>query len=192
MAYSKDELLLKEMTVEYGTWANLDTLTASTDPDTLFTSLGNFGYLRMGSLGITLEDTFAEYKSGTPHKSVRMDLIERMFGLTFTVNQFNHTNLQIILNTQVSAGAYNIIHIGSDAPVKTRYGYRLGGTLVDGSFIRCGVWAAEVITASKTLAMSGTDYVDEPVEVRAFEHEDFITTPDDQKNYGAIWLSAFS
>lgn len=192
MALNRNEFILKEATIQYGTWANPHAIVPGTNPSSSFTATGNFGYIRMGTVKVGLNDTFAEYKAGTPHKMIRKDLLERIYTLEFTANQFNPTNYQIFYNLDVDSGTYNLGWIGSDAPVKTRYGFLLTGTKVDGTSVYIAVWAGEVTTEDKSLTFSGTDYVDIPVKIQAFEGDTFAANPNDEHNYGMIYEAATS
>lgn len=187
MAKNKDEFILKEGLIQYGTWTDPDLIVPGTDPTTSFTATGDLGYIRQGSISVGLADTFAEYLSGTPQKIIRKDLIRRNYTWQFTANQFNSTAYTVLYNFDVDTGLYTLAWIGSDAPVKTRYGWLLTGTKVDGTAIYIAIWAGEIVTETKDLKFAGTDYVDIPVMIQAFEHADFISTPNDQHNYGMIY-----
>jgi len=192
MAFNKDQLMLKEMKFYYGTVTDPHLIDTDTDPKDSFNETDTVGFIRMRTDSIGLNDTFAEYLSGTPHKRIRMDLIQRDVKLNFTINQLNADYLNIFLNADTEKGVFDLIHLGSDAPVKTRYAWLGEGTLVNGDPISILIYAGEVVTTDKSLNMSGSDYVDLPVEIMAFEHEDFETNPDDEHNYGVIWLGNLS
>jgi len=195
MAYEKNELMLKELTGSYGAFADPSILTAADDIEDDFTEEANVGYVRMGSQVLNLNDTFAEYKAGTPHIKIRKDLTERMVGFTFIANQFNKTTLALLLNTTVDSGAYDHAHLGSDAPTKARKGWLFKGYLVDGTTeIKIALYAAEIVTEDKSSAWSGEDYVDLPVTLECFEGSEWEDDPTlaKTKNYGMIQLQAAS
>ena len=193
MAYSKDEFILKEATIQYGSWANPHALTPASDPKTAFTATDNFGYIRMGTVVIGLNDTFVQYKAGTPHKIIRQDLLERMYNWQFTCNQLNANSLNILYNMDVDSGAHILGWVGNDAPVKTRYGFLMTGKKVDGTAFYAAIWEGEVVTEDKSMNFPGTDYVDIPVLVQAFEGPTFVSPNDnDEHNYGMIFYPASS
>jgi len=194
MALNKDEFLLKEPApIEYGPWTSPHALDGTADPAASFSATGNVGYVRQGTFVVGLNDEFVEYRAGTPYKIVRKDLIGRQLTWQFTANQFNPTLLDFMYNVDETNGsAYDLMWIGNDAPVKTRQGWHVAGELVDGSAISFSIWAGEVTTEDKSLNFPGTDYVDIPVMVQAFEGDTFIANPNDEHNYGMIWRPATS
>jgi len=193
MAFDKNQLMIKELTAAYGAYADPSILTVADDIEDDFTEEETVGYVRMGSQVLNLNDTFAEYKAGTPHRKIRKDLTERLVGFTFIANQFNADTLNLLLNTLVESGAYDHAWLGSDAPVKARKGWLFKGTLVDGTTeIKIGLWAAEVTTEDKSPAWSGEDYVDVPVTLECFEGSEWEADPTlaKTKNYGMIQIDA--
>ena len=98
MAYSRDEFILKEGVIEYGTWTSPHLLDGSTDPSTSFTATDNVGYIRQGTISLMINNTWGEYLSGTPQKIIREDLIRRNYFWEFTMNQFNPDFLSIFKN----------------------------------------------------------------------------------------------
>lgn len=195
MALDRNKLLLKEPNIQIGVWNNVDLITPAVDPLTFFTpnTLGDFGYVRQGSINIQFNDAFVEYRVGTPNLVIRKDLIQRDFMLAFTANQWGAELTELIQNSLTELGPYNLNHIGNDAPVKPRLGILLDGQLVDGSRIYFAMYAAEVTTEDKSATFPGTDYVDRPVMLQAFQadaYEGNQTFEAQQKNYGLIWQPA--
>lgn len=188
MAYNREIFILKEGSIQYGTWTDPHTLTPATDPLTSFTATDNLGYLRQGSINIMLNDEFVEYLSGTPQKIIRKDLIRRNFQIECVANQFNSAAYDILYNCDVDTGAYDLAWIGNDTPVPTRRGWLFTGQKVNGNAIYVAIWAGEVVTEDKSMAFPGTDYVDMPVTIQAFEGDSFTgANANDEHNYGMIW-----
>lgn len=185
--YNKNEFILKEPKIQYGTWVTPSLITPAVDPATYFIPTNDIGYVRLGTIVQGLNDEFVEYLSGTPHLIVRKDLLRRNFTLKFTANQQNPTILQMLYNFDTETGVYTLAHIGHDAPVKARHGWKLTGQKVDGSYYYIGLYSGEIVTTDKSKNFKGTEHVDIPVEIQAFQHDDFITTPSDQRDYGIIW-----
>jgi hypothetical protein len=191
--YNSEEFVLREFTVQYGAWSDLDTLTSADNPTsvTYWAPTGDFGYLRMGTVAYGINDTFVEYKSKTPHQVVRKDLIERAVTAQFTANQLDSTNFTYLYNALVQTGAYNLYWLGSDSPTRPRLGFLFNGTKVDGSVFNAAIWSGEIVTEDLTLTMSGEDYVDCAVMIQAFVAPDFASDPTnytlDTKCYGMIF-----
>ena len=114
MATSRNEFILKEGTVQYGTWTDPHLLTPASNPASSFTATDDLGYIRMGTIVITIADERVEYLANTPHEIVRRDLLRRNYTWAFTCNQFNETSLQLLKNTDVDTGAYVLSWLGPD------------------------------------------------------------------------------
>jgi hypothetical protein len=55
------------------------------------------------------------------------------------------------------------------------------------------VYSGAIVSEDKSIAPSGTDYVDKPGVIQAFPHESFGSTyTDAQKHYGIIWRAGSS
>ena len=187
MAYNKNEFVLKEGTLQYGSWTNPHLIVPGTNPSASFVATDNLGYNRMGTFKLMITDTFVEYKAQTPHKIIRKDLLERIYKWQFTANQFNAGTMGLMFNMDVDTGVYTLMWIGNDAPVKFRYGYLLSGTKVDGTPFKAAIWDGEIVTEDKSINLIGTDYVDIPIEIQAFEGDTFLSNPNDEHNYGMIF-----
>jgi hypothetical protein len=193
MSYDAQKLILRELTIQYGTFQDIDLLSPADDPEdpTYWTLGGNFGYLRMGTVTYGIADQFVEYLSKTPHQIVRKDLLQRNITVEFTANQFDSTNFQYLYNALVELGAFNQYWLGSDTPTRPRFGLLGSGTKVDGTVVKFTVWSGSVVTEDLSLKFTGNDYVDTSVMIQAFVAPEFATDPtdysDDQKCYGMIF-----
>ncbi len=188
MALNPNEFILKEPKLSFGVWATPETIDGDTDPTTNYTKTDDFGYAREGTIKILRPKTYVEYKSGTPKKFVRKDLIEAGYVWELTVNQFVKQNLEILHNLDTTTGtAFNVYWVGSDEPVKVRFGFLLEGFKVDGSAINFAIWSGEIITENANLEFPGDNYVDINFQIQAFEGPTFTTTPNDERNYGIYY-----
>lgn len=193
MAFNRNEFVLKEATIEYGAWTDPHLLTPASNPTSSFTVTDNVGFIRQGTIVMGFNDEFVEYRSGTPYKIIRKDLIGRVYTWAFTANQFNATLLTFFYNIDVDTGTYNLHWIGNDAPVKPRYGYLATGTRVDGTNFWAAIWSGEIVTEDKSLTFSGTDYVDIPIMIQAFQGDTFVdANANDEHNYGMVFDDAGS
>jgi len=189
MAYNSTEFILKEGTIQYGTWTDPHLLTPASDPTASFSATDTVGYIRMGTQVYNIADERVEYLTNTPHEIVRRDLLRRNYFWNFVVNQFNKENMALFKNMEVQTGAWTIAWIGPDIPVATRYGWLVTGYRVDGTAIYWAIWSGEVSTEDNNVAPSGTDYVDINVMIQAFAHSSFgITAQDNRRKYGAFFM----
>lgn len=192
MAYESTEFILKEGMIDYGTIASPDAIDPSTDPNDSFSLTDNVGYIRMGTINMNMPDERVEYLSNTPHIRIRNDLLMRDWFWEFTVNQFNITALALFKNTLTESGAYNLMHVGPDQAIATRYCFRLRSFRVDGTAFNAFIYSGEVATEDNSITPSGSDYVDIPVRILAYPHADFDISDatDLQKAYGLVWYPA--
>ena len=200
MAYNRETLVLEEPVIQFGTWQDLDLITPADDPtDPAFWNPGgDFGYIRMGTIEITISDETVEYLSRTPHETVRKDLLRRRYMWKFTGNQIEQENFIRLYNLYVQSGAWIQAWIGLNTPVRPYIGLLGRGRKVDGTELYVALWHGQVWTPENRLSSSGTDYVDTPVEVESFVHPDFQVDPanpvllNDLKSYGMIFEPAAS
>jgi hypothetical protein len=193
MAYNREEFILKEGTLEYGTWTDPSALTPASNPASAFTATDNVGYVRMGSIIVNIADERVEYLSNTPHEIVRRDLLRRNYFWTFTNNQFNATSIALLKNMDVDTGTYNLAWVGPDIPTPTQYGWLFTGERVDGTAFYAAIWSGEVSTDDNNLTFTGTDYVDINVMIQAFPDSNFSdTAADRQQKYGMLFFPASS
>jgi hypothetical protein len=193
MAKDSAIFLLKEPTsIEFGTWTSPNLIDETADPDTSFTSTDNVGFVEQGSFVWNLNDTFVEYLSQTPAKRIRKDLTMRDFGITFTVSQFSMSAVAQFFNLDSAVGLYTLDWIGSDAPVPTKYGWRVTLERTDGTIFKLAIWAGEIVTEDKSVALAGNAYGQMPVTVQSFEHTAFAASPSDKHNYGLIYEATAS
>ena len=188
MALTANELILKEPTIQYGSWASPASIVPGTDPSASFTATDDCGYIRMGTIRTGISREQVEYLSGTPHEIVAKDLLRKNVVLEFTINQFNPTYLAIFQRALTESGSYNLVHYGLDEPTETRYGYLMSGELRDGTLVYWGIYEGGIASEEVGPEFPGTDYVDLPVQVQAFRHTDFSnTSTNNQKCYGLYW-----
>lgn len=193
MAYgkSKDEFLIKEGIIEVGVFATPElVISGASDPlvQAGWTATGDLGYFKQGSLNIGLNDTFAEFLAGTPGKKIRKDLIMRAYSITVQSAQFNKDLFALLMNMDTLSGTYPVGFIGNDAPVKPRVGILITTERVDGTPLYFAQWSAEVTTEDKSIVLSGTEHAAPSATFEAFEHDNFILSPNDKRNYGMISL----
>lgn len=159
---SSDPFMLKEGTLYVGTYASYP-ITASADPASVYTG-DNIGYFRMGTINVNIPRSFSEFRSNTPSKRVRKDLIQKDLNLECELGQWNSDLLQLIFGTTLvtNAGNFDNHFIGSDettgSPGTTAYGYRLVTSRTDGVAFEIGIWTGRCYSESPSLTLSGTDY----------------------------------
>lgn len=192
--YNRESFQLREPIIQFGAYEDLDLIGPGDDPEDFFVPASNplAGYIRMGTITVEIADSFVEYKSGTPHQNVRVDLLERMFTVKYTANQLELEAFSRYYNLLVvEGGVWNQYWIGYDTPVRPYYGLLLTSTKVNGDPLNVGVFYAQSLPATLSLSSKGTDYTDIPAEFRSFVHPDFETDPGDytnaQKAYGIVF-----
>lgn len=177
VTYNSESLMLREMTLQWGTSFDLDLMTANDDVEDFFTPSGVFGYLRMGTFKIGIKDSFVEYKSKTPHQIVREDMLERIITWEFTANQLEGSNFTLLYNALQEIGVFTHNKFGSDTPTRPRFAILGKGALVDGSPVKALAYSGSIVTEDITLNMSGTDYVDIPAMFQLFVAPEFAQDP---------------
>ena len=193
MAYNVDQFELKEATLLYGTWSTPNAIDGDTDPETTggWSSTGDLGYIRRGTLKYGINDEYVEYESETPAIIPAKDLLKRQVTLEFTMNQLNLTHFGLVYSMETDAGtAYDVAYVGFNIIVKQQYGFLLSGALRDGTVIKFAVWSGEFSSEDLSSNWTGDDYVDIPVMIQAFPHSTFMSTrtaAGDRAAYGAIW-----
>lgn len=188
MAYgkSKDQFLLKEGIIEIGVWTNPDLIVPGVDPTSSFATAGDLGYFQQGTVNPEVNRTFAEFLAGTPAKKIRKDLIQKEFMLTLTMAQYNTDMLALAQGLDVDTGTYPIAWIGTDEPTQKFNGYLLSTELVDGTPFYIAMWSGKVTSEAVGPVLPGTAHSTYEFKIEAFEHDNFVTTPNDPHNLGAI------
>jgi hypothetical protein len=185
---------LKEGTLEVGTVTNPQNIGQNnTDPRTFFTGTP-LGYIRQGTINISLTREFAEFIANTPGILIRKDLIRKQFALEFEVGQFdgdvmerlNATTSQKGYSvTTPSAQTWDLHHIGSDEPTLVEAAYMLEATLTNGWPIIVMVYAGKMTAEDISKTLAGTDYAVNTGRIEAFVHSGFTTAQAD-KHYGLM------
>jgi hypothetical protein len=191
---SKDQFLLKEGTVQIGTWSDPHSITTAADPSSSFTASGDLGYFQQGTVNGSIARQYAEFMSGTPGVKVRKDLIRKDFMVSMQNAQVNTDLLALAQGLEVeTGGTYDLAWIGPDEPTQNRNGYLWSTELVDGTPLYIAMWAGQVTSEEVGFAPSGTEHVTYELKVESFEGPTFTgNDANDQRSYGLIWLDTSS
>lgn len=192
MAYGKnrDQLLLKEPTIEIGTWATPQlVINGATDPIVTggWTSGGVIGYIGRGTFNSMVTREYATFEAGTPAEVVRMDLIRKPQRWEFAIAQLNIDLWGLVFGWQTATGTYPIAFHGFDEPTQTFNGFLATTSRVDGTVYQEALWYAKCVSEDVSKTFSGDAHVTVTAAFNAFCHPNFYTTPADQRCYGAEW-----
>ncbi len=198
MAFGKDKnrFLLKEGTIKVGAWTNpQDIGTNNTDPRSFFSG-DDIGYFQQGSVSVGINDTYAEFKAGTPAVMIRKDLVERQFTITLALGQFNADAVELFKNTlsqkdysvtTPTAQTWQLHFMGSDTRVVPEVGVLMETEMTNGNVFIIGMWKARFLADDNSIALAGTDYAVQNATMTAFPDANFDGVTDEaKKHYGII------
>lgn len=194
MTSDKNKLLLKEGIVRLGTWTSPELITAATLAVTSPFVTGGWaqtdllGLFEMGTLKASVEDEFATFKVGTPHKKVRIDLIERQFNFKTMAAQFDPEHFEKAMGMyRATGGDWDVAFVGADKPVPTYWGVRIDTQLVDGTPLYVVMWSALPTGAQLGYQPDGSKHATYEFNLEATEGPTFTGSYlDDQRCYGAF------
>jgi len=172
MAYgqSNDPFLLKEGNIFVGTFASYP-VSATADPASVFSG-DNIGYFKQGTVNITVPRNYAEFRSGTPSKLIRKDLIQKDLSVEAELGQWNSDLLKLLIGTNLvtNPGNFDNHFLGSDEPngASTKYGFRVVTERTDDVAFEIGIWNGISQAPDFAITLSGTDYATLKLTVTAF------------------------
>ena len=195
MAKSNQKFLLKEATkIAMGTWTSPNLIgTNATDPLSFFSETLDLGYVKQGTTNIMIPRSYAEFRSGTPSKIVRKDLIQKDLSIEGELGQFDSELIALLKNTleqrnyAITVPVFGVVDmnfLGSDEPTQSETGFLMTTALTDGKPFYIGVFAGKILTEDNNIGLSGTDYATQKFTITAFDE---TAMGDDQKNYGIMW-----
>jgi hypothetical protein len=194
MTFDRNKLLIEEGIVRLGTWSSPELITAATLATTSPFVTGGWsetdllGYFEMGTLKASIEDENATFKSGTPHKKVRIDLIERQFNFKTMAAQFDPEHFEKAMGMfRETGGDWDMAWVGANKPVPTYWGVRIDSRLVDGTPMYVCIWSALPTGTQLGIQPDGSKHATYEFNLEALEGPTFTGTyADDQRCYGAI------
>lgn len=198
LGYDRDELLLREGTLEIGEWTSPEDIDGDTDPLTFWESTAFMGFYKRGTFKTNLTVEFARFESDTMAQLVRVDPIRKSFFFEMMVAQNNEGLWNLAQGLLVVEGAVtNFGFVGSSEPQRLAFGYLRSTELVNGRPFYNAIWNGMSTGEDESLAPSGDEHNSYAFKAEAIIGDAFLPQPDQppdaaallaQKNYGGIWF----
>lgn len=184
MAYgrNRNELLIKEGTLNVGDVSNPQNISPGSNPSTSFT-LENVGWFQQGTCDPQINREYAEFLGGTPAILVRKDLIRKSFIINAQLAQFNADLFALVQGLDVETGTYDLGWIGPDEVVQSEYAYSIETFLVDGTPFTLYMFSGRQTGEAVGPKLPGNAHSTYDFKAEAFPHEGFT---DDTRSYGVF------
>lgn len=184
---NRNKFLLKEGIIQIGTWNNLTTLSANSDPNSLFTSAFTLSYFQQGSLSPELNRQYAEFLAGTPAQKIRKDLIQKEWMISAQFAQYTGELMGLVQGLKVSTGTWGTVAlIGTDEDIQDEVGYRIVTALTDGTPFYMYIWSGKQTGEAVGPKLSGNAHSTYDFKAEAFPHPNLAAQQYDVQNLGAM------